>query len=89
MHMLTRRTQILLDEDRHRRLERAAEASGRSIAAIIREAIDEKLGIAEDIASKRAAGEAMLSEPTPTDDREPDWHDVKLDFLDTLYRSSA
>lgn len=41
MHMsLSRRTQILLDEDRYRRLEREAGGRGASIAELIREAID-------------------------------------------------
>lgn len=42
MHMphLTRRTQILLDEDRHQRLAREAESRGTSVAELIRDAID-------------------------------------------------
>ncbi len=42
MHMphLTRRMQVLLDEDRYERLERRAADSGRPVAALVRDAID-------------------------------------------------
>ncbi len=42
MHIaqLTRRTQLLLDEARYRRLERQAQATNSSIAALVRDAID-------------------------------------------------
>lgn len=39
--MLTRRTQLLLDEDRYRRLRQRATATNRSVGAVIREAIDQ------------------------------------------------
>jgi len=41
MHMLDRRFQILLDEERFERLSAEARARGLSVAALIREAIDE------------------------------------------------
>jgi hypothetical protein len=40
MHMLNRRFQIMLDDDRYRKLEREAERRGVSIATVIRDAID-------------------------------------------------
>lgn len=40
MPRLTRRMQILLDEERYARLERRAVETNRSIAALVREAID-------------------------------------------------
>lgn len=40
MCMLTRRTQLLLDEDRYSQLERLASETHRSVGAVIREAID-------------------------------------------------
>lgn len=40
MCMLTRRTQVLLDEERYARLERRAAETERSVGAVIREAID-------------------------------------------------
>lgn len=38
--MLTRRTQVLLDDERYARLERRARETDRSVGAVIREAID-------------------------------------------------
>lgn len=38
--MLTRRTQVLLDDERYTRLERRARETNRSVGAVIREAID-------------------------------------------------
>jgi hypothetical protein len=40
MSRLTRRTQVLLDEDRYSRLERRAGETNRSIGALVRDAID-------------------------------------------------
>lgn len=40
MHMLNRRTQVLLDEERYQRLQQRARESDRSVGAVIREAID-------------------------------------------------
>ncbi len=41
--MLSRRTQLLLDDERYTQLERLAEQTQRSVAAVIREAIDRYL----------------------------------------------
>ena len=84
MHMppLTRRTQILLDERQYTALERRASASGRSVASLIREAIDEKLGHADDAARRRAAIRSFLDAPAPGHAREPDWSEVKDDLRD-------
>ncbi len=38
--MLTRRTQVLLDDERYSRIEQHAKATDRSVGAVIREAID-------------------------------------------------
>lgn len=43
MCMLTHRTQVLLDEDRLRRVKQRAEATDRSVGAVIRDAIDQAL----------------------------------------------
>lgn len=84
MHMsgLTRRTQILLDEERYERLERRAAESGRSVAAIIREAIDHTLGFDDEVARRTRAGAAVLAaEPMPVED----WPALKADMLDSLH----
>lgn len=82
MSLLTRRTQLLLDEGRYAKLERRAAATGRSIAALIREAIDEKLGHDDDAARRLRAAHDLLAAPAPDYDREPDWEQVKEPMRD-------
>lgn len=79
MHMsrLTRRTQLLLDEERYAKLERTSAETGRSVAAIIREAIDEKLGHGGERSRRQAAVRDLLSAPAPAYEHEPDWAEVK------------
>lgn len=81
MSMLNRRTQILLDEERYARLERAAQASGRSVAAVIRDAIDAKLADDEATRRRHEAANWLLAQPLPADD-EPDWAVLKAEMLD-------
>lgn len=57
MHMLDRRLQILLDEQRYRRVAEAARERNTSVAAVVREAID--LALPADVAAKRAAWRAI------------------------------
>lgn len=69
MCMLDRRVQILLDEDRYRRLEAEAQRRRSSVASIVREAID--LLLPADRAEKMAAGRRILeAEPMPLPDPE-------------------
>lgn len=64
---MTRRTQILLDEERHERLRQRAEERGISMGEMIREAIDRILS--EDAERRFRAGQAILdAEPIPVDD---------------------
>jgi predicted DNA-binding protein len=88
MHMLNRRTQLLLDEDRYRRLDRRARATGRSVAAVIREAIDDKLSADAEGASRHEAADWLLAQPAPTVP-EPDWADAKRQMLDAAGAGSA
>jgi hypothetical protein len=81
MHMLNRRTQLLLDDDRYDRLDRRARNTGQSVAAVIREAIDEKLREGDEAATRREAGDWLLSQPMP-DMPEPDWAQSKRSMLD-------
>lgn len=80
MSTLTRRTQILLDEERYAALERRASESGRSVGAVIREAIDVALATGAGAAHRRAAGRDLLAAAAPGYEREPDWADVKDDL---------
>jgi GrpB-like predicted nucleotidyltransferase (UPF0157 family) len=59
MFMLTRRLQILLDEDRYERVERESRRTNRSVAATIRHALD--LAYPPDAERRRAALARILA----------------------------
>ena len=64
MCMLERRLQILLDDARYRRVAAAARERKTSVAAVIRDAIDQALPV--DLERKRAAwAEIKKAEPMP------------------------
>lgn len=65
--MLTRRLQILLDEERYRRVAAAARARGTSVATVIREAIDRGLP-AEDDVRAAALERILLADPAALPD---------------------
>jgi hypothetical protein len=82
MHMLSRRLQILLDEERYDRLARAARARRRSIGSLVREALDRAYPEREP--KRSAAAERILhAEPMAVPD-EP--LDVKREVLDARDR---
>lgn len=58
---LDHRLQILLDDDRHRRLVAIAQERGVSVAAVVREAIDRGLGPSR--AQRHAAARRILDAP--------------------------
>ncbi len=58
---LDRRLQVLLDEERHRRLVAVARQRGVSVATVVREAIDR--GPASPEARRRGAGRRLLDAP--------------------------
>lgn len=75
MHVpLTRRTQILLDDERHDLLRRRAADTGRSVADLIREAIDRTYaseGQRESARARRreqALASFLAAPPLPVDD---------------------
>lgn len=59
MHMLEHRLQILLDEERLKRITEAARERGVSVATIVREAIDR--GVPSSDSRRRKAGTALLA----------------------------
>jgi hypothetical protein len=62
MHMgLEHRLQILLDDERHRRITSAARERGVSVATVVREAIDR--GIASPGDRRKSAGQRLLDAP--------------------------
>ena len=70
MRMLERRLQILLDEDRYRRLVAVARDRGISVAAVIREAIDRGLPASQrrrSAATRRILNAPDMPVPSPSD----------------------
>jgi antitoxin VapB len=59
---LTRRTQLLLDDELHRRLREIAAQRGISMGALIREAIDEKLSSAQDARGQAIEARGLAAE---------------------------
>jgi len=58
---LSRRLEIFLDEDRHRRLAEVADERGVSVATVVREAIDR--GLPDRAGRRREAGRRLLDAP--------------------------
>lgn len=80
--MLTRRTQILLDDDRYERLRERANRSGESVGALIRGAIDRLLD--EDLDRRsHAAASLLAAEPMPVGD----WPELERE-IETMYDRS-
>lgn len=80
MPTLTHRTQLLLEDDVHRRLREAAAQRGISMGALIREAVREKLSRVRDERAQ-AIDELLSAEPMPVDD----WPAVKRQMLEDRY----
>jgi hypothetical protein len=81
--MLSRRLQLLVDEDRYLRLKLESERVGAPVGELVRRAIDREYP--SETTEREAAGRRLLSRPKPPG-REPDWEDVKNDMLDELGR---
>jgi hypothetical protein len=84
MPALDRRVQLLLDNDRYAALEREAQQSGRSVAAVIRVAIDEMLD--HGAAGRRAAARRFLASRDPDDAPAVDWAVEKRAIEDEMLR---
>lgn len=69
------RLQLLLDQQRYGLVEREARVSGRSVAAVIREAID--MRFADDVTLRMNAARRLLDPHAESEDAEPDWGEVK------------
>lgn len=83
MSVMERRLQLLLDQHRYALVEREAQASGRSVAAVIREAID--LRFADDAGVRMAAAGRLLDlTASGGGDREPDWAVTKAALEDEI-----
>ncbi len=83
MPPLTRRTQLLLDDDLHRQLRETAAQRGISLGALIREAIDEKLSRVQEARAK-AIDKLLAAPPMPVND----WPVMKKQMLEDRYASA-
>lgn len=83
MATLDRRVQLLLDADRYDALEREAQATGRSVAAVIRDSIDERLnrtGRSREAAVRRLLELAERNQ----DEAALEWDDTVAELEHTL-----
>ncbi|MGH8905852.1 MAG: ribbon-helix-helix protein, CopG family [Egibacteraceae bacterium] len=80
MPTMTRRLQILIDEDRYHLLDRESQRSGKPIAELIRDAVDDRYGT-DDEKRRAAADRFLASEPVPV----ADWDVMKRELRDSLY----
>ena len=78
MSMFDHRLQILLDDERHRRITAVARERGVSVATVVREAIDR--GLASPTSRRKSAGRRLLD---ASDMPVPDPQELKEE-LETL-----
>lgn len=76
---LTRRSQLLLDDELHARLRESAAQRGISMGALIREAIEEKLSHADDTYAQ-AIEELLAAEPVAV----VDWAQMKGRMIEDM-----
>lgn len=78
MSLLEKRLQVLLDGERFRRLERESAATGRSVGAIVRSAIDLHFATAAGGDARATAARRLLDATAePSSGAEPDWAESK------------
>ncbi len=76
---LNRRTQLLLDDELHRRLRETAAQRGISMGALIREAVEEKLASVQDTRAQ-AIQQLLDAEPMPVED----WPVMKRQMIEDM-----
>ena len=87
MHMLNRRLQVLVDDERFELLSRESEQSGTPVGELVRRAIDHEYARPVDEIERERAGRALLAMPPPPGGaHEPDWEDQKREMLDQRAR---
>lgn len=81
---LTRRTQLLLDDELHQRLRETAAQRGVSMGALIREAVEEKLARTQD-ARAQAIQELLDAEPMAAEPMAvEDWPIMKRQMVEDM-----
>lgn len=86
MHMLNRRLQVLVDDERFERLARESERIGAPVGELVRRAIDHEFPGKGRDAERERAGRELLEMPPPGGGPEPDWEDQKRKLLDAPMR---
>ena len=81
---LTRRLQVLLDEDRYARLERQANRRGTSVATLVREAID--AAFPPEVLSRAEAAQRILEAEAI---RVDDWPAIKQEIEESYESGPA
>ena len=79
MYMYSERTQVLLSPEQLARLKRLATREGKSVGAVIREAVDAFVGAEPD--KRRRALEVLFAMELPVDD----WDVMKAEMERTRY----
>ena len=88
---LSHRTQVLLDDERLALLRRRARATGRSVADLIREAIDRQIADAEEAervataARERALESFLAADPMPV----AEWPELERELEGELERAAV
>jgi hypothetical protein len=85
MHMLNRRLQVLVDDDRFDLLSRESARSGTPVGELVRRAIDHEYLRTADETERERAGRELLAMAPPSGP-EPDWEDQKREMLDARTR---
>lgn len=87
MHMLNRRLQVLVDDERYERLARESERIGAPVGELVRRAIDHEFPRIGLRAERERAGRELLAMPAPPGEGpEPDWEDQKRELRDAQLR---
>ena len=77
MSVMERRLQLLLDQERYNRVEEEAKRSGRSVAAVIREAIDLRFDASTGARAAAARELLRMTAGRAGTGTEPDWAETK------------
>ena len=78
MPVMERRLQLLLDQERFDRVRREAESSGRSVAAVIREAIDVRFPSRDE--ERAAAMRRFLEMTAEGSGKSESWAEIKAEM---------
>lgn len=81
LHMLTKRLQVLIDEERLARLRRESARQGAPVGELVRRAIDREYPPVGDAAARAEAAASLLAAELPPGP-EPEWSVQKQELLD-------